>query len=110
MSKSIYLTILKLISPYSVILLFSVLAAIIYVIFNSLSIWLTASLINNILTDFDQLLLNQKDLSNQALSLNDKLKYWTNKFILRDTALETIKVLCFTSPLKIVQGPIFSTN
>ena len=36
---------------------------------------------NNILTDFDQLLLNQKDLSNQALSLNDKLKYLTNKFI-----------------------------
>lgn len=96
MSKSIYLTILKLISPYSVILLFSVLAAIIYVIFNSLSIWLTASLINNILTDFDQLTLNQKELSNQVLSLNDKLKYWTNQFILRDTALETIKVLCFT--------------
>ncbi len=96
MSKNIYLTILKLISPYSVILLFSVLAAIIYVIFNSLSIWLTASLINNILTDFDQLLLNQKDLSNQELSLNDQLKYWTNQFILRDTALETIKVLCFT--------------
>ena len=96
MSKNIYLTILKLISPYSVILLFSVLAAIIYVIFNSLSIWLTASLINNILTDFDQLLLNQKDLSNQVLSLNDKLKYWTNQFILRDTAYETIKVLCFT--------------
>ena len=96
MSKSIYLTILKLIFPYSVILLFSVLAAIIYVIFNSLSIWLTASLINNILTDFDQLLLNQKDLSNQALSLNDQLKYWTNQFILRDTSYETIKVLCFT--------------
>ena len=92
MSKNIYLTILKLISPYSVILLLSVLAAIIYVIFNSLSIWLTASLINNILTDFDQLLLNQIELSNQALSLNDKLKYWTNQFILRDTALETIKV------------------
>ena len=107
MSKSIYLTILKLMSPYSVILTFSVLAAIIYVIFNSLSIWLTASLINNILTDFDQLLLSQKDLSNQTLNLNDKLKYWTNQFILRDTALETIKVLCFTILFVFILKNIF---
>ena len=107
MSKSIYLTILRLISPYSIILLLSIFAAIIYVIFNGLSIWLTASLINNILTDFDQLLLNQIELSNQALSLNDKLKYWTNQFILRGTALETIKVLCFTILFVFIVKNIF---
>ena len=96
MSKSIYSRIVRLILPYWLVLFLSILAALIYVVFNSLSIWLTASLINNILTDFDQLLINQKELVGQNMSLNDQLKYWSNQFILRDTALETIKILCVT--------------
>jgi subfamily B ATP-binding cassette protein MsbA len=64
------------------------------VIFNSLSIWLTASLINNILTDFDKLVENHRALSNEIISLNDQLKYWTNELILRDSPLETVKILC----------------
>jgi subfamily B ATP-binding cassette protein MsbA len=66
------------------------------VVFNSLSIWLTASLINNILTDFDKLVENHKVLSNEINSLNDQLKYWTNELILRDTPLESVKILCVT--------------
>jgi len=64
------------------------------VVFNSLSIWLTASLINNILTDFDKLVENHRALSNEINSLNDQLKYWTNELILRDSPLETVKILC----------------
>jgi subfamily B ATP-binding cassette protein MsbA len=66
------------------------------VVFNSISIWLTASLINNILTDFDKLVENHKVLSNEINSLNDQLKYWTNELILRDSPLETVKILCVT--------------
>ena len=96
MYKNIYSRILKLIIPYWLLIIISTIAAIVYVIFNSLSIWLTASLINNILTDFNQLLINHIELSNSKMSINDELKYWTNQFILRDNALDTIKVLCIT--------------
>ena len=50
MEKSIYLRLGRLIIPFWPVLLLSTFSAIVYVIFNSLSIWLTASLINNILT------------------------------------------------------------
>jgi subfamily B ATP-binding cassette protein MsbA len=35
-------------------------------------------------------------LSNEINSLNDQLKYWTNELILRDSPLETVKILCVT--------------
>ena len=80
--------------PY---LLLSTLAALVYVALNSASIWLIASLINNIVMDFEQLLADHTRLAEQgALSLNEKLKFWSNGFILRDTAQDTLKVLCLT--------------
>ena len=96
MSQSIYSRLGRLIFPYWPVLLVSTISALIYVVFNSLSIWLTASLINNILTDFDKLVENHKVLSNEINSLNDQLKYWTNELILRDSPLETVKILCVT--------------
>ena len=94
MSQSIYSRLGRLIFPYWPVLLVSTISALIYVVFNSLSIWLTASLINNILTDFDNLVENHRALSNEINSLNDQLKYWTNELILRDSPLETVKILC----------------
>ena len=96
MSQSIYTRLGRLVLPYWPVLLVSTISSLIYVVFNSLSIWLTASLINNILTNFDQLLANHNVLSNEILSLNDQLKYWTNELILRDTPRESLKVLCIT--------------
>ena len=96
MNQSIYLRLGKLVVSFWPVLILSTISAMIYVIFNSLSIWLTASLINNILTDFDQLISKHKVLSENILSLNDRLKYWTNEIILRDTPRETLKVLCLT--------------
>ena len=94
MSQNIYTRLGKLVLPHWPLLLISTLSALIYVVFNSLSIWLTASFINNILTDFDVLIRNHQELSGSILSLNDQLKFWTNELILRDTPRETIKVLC----------------
>lgn len=93
MSQNIYSRLGKLVLPHWPVLLVSTVSALIYVIFNSLSIWLTASFINNILTDFDVLIRKHQDFSNGILSLNDQFKYWTNELILRDTPRETIKVL-----------------
>ena len=107
MSQRIYTRLGKLVLPYWPFLLISTIASLIYVVFNSLSIWLTASLINNILSDFDQLLLNHKALSNEILNLNDQLKYWTNELILRDTPRETLKILCLTIFFVFVVKNIF---
>ena len=96
MDKSIYKRLYKLVSGYWPFLLSSSLSAFIYVAFNGLSVWLTATLFNNILTDFDKLIMNQNILANSKVSLNDQLKYWTNELILRDTAIESLRVLCYT--------------
>ena len=107
MSRNIYARLVRLVLPYWPILLVSTIASLFYVVFNSLSIWLTASLINNILTDFDQLIEKHSALSGQILTLNDQLKYWTNEIILRETPRETLKVLCITILIVFVVKNIF---
>ena len=96
MQENIYKRLGSLIIPFWPVLLLSTISGIIYVVFNSLSIWLTASLINNILTDFDRLVSGHMKSSQNIYSLNDQLKYWTNEIILRQTPKETLKVLCLT--------------
>lgn len=95
MQESLYKRIFKLLLQHWPYLLLSTLAALVYVVLNSASIWLTASLINNILMDFQQLLADHSQLTGKGtLTLNEKLKYWTNGLILRETPHETLKVLC----------------
>ena len=96
MDRSIYKRLYKLVSGYWPFLVLSSLSAFIYVAFNGLSVWLTATLFNNILTDFDELIMNQNILASSKVSINDQLKYWTNQLILRNTAIESLKVLCYT--------------
>jgi len=95
MENSIYKRLFKLVIKYWPYLLASTITAFIYVALNSMSVWLTASLINNILSDFNKLVTEQTQFeSSPFLTLNEKLKYWTNGLILRDTAKETLKMLC----------------
>ena len=95
MNNSIYNRLYRLVSPYWAYLFISSISAFIYVAFNGLSVWLTATLFNNILTDFDLLLRNQALLEESKLGWNDQLKFWTNKLILRQTAIDSLKTLCF---------------
>ena len=96
MSKSVTNRLFSMVISYWPLLIVSTISAFIYVAFNGLSVWLTASLFNNILTDFEDLIINQNTLRNAKYTLNDQLKYWTNELILRDTALNSLKVLCYT--------------
>ena len=107
MGKSIYIRLGRLIIPFWPVLLLSTFSAVVYVIFNSLSIWLTASLINNILTDFDQLIKEHIKSAQNINSLNDQLKYWTNELILRKTPKETLKTLCLTILIVFIVKNIF---
>ena len=97
MSGSIYRRMGQLFFHFWPYILISSLSAIVFVLLNSASIWLTASLLNNILSDFDQIVQSQAEWASKVeLTLNEKLKYWTNVLILRETPLESLKVLCFS--------------
>ena len=97
MPDSIYKRMIKLMSPFWVYTIISSVSAIIFVLLNSASIWLTATLINNILLDFDKIIQSQIEWSsNDNLTLNEKLKFYTNLIILRETPAESLRVLCVT--------------
>jgi len=103
-----YKRILRLAKPYWHILTLSVIASLAYVFFNSLSVWITASLINNILTDFDTLSAGQKALeSASSLTINESLKLWTNKLVLKGTQVDTLKALCLTILIVFVLKNLF---
>jgi subfamily B ATP-binding cassette protein MsbA len=89
--------------PYIII---SSVSAIVFVLLNSTAMWLVASLINNILSDFDKIVQSQMEwAAKPALTMNEKLKYWTNILILRETPAESLKVLCIT-----LLGVFFTKN
>ena len=97
MSGSIYRRMGQLLFHFWPYIFISSLAAIVFVFLNTASIWLTASLINNILADFDKIVQAQAEWAGKTgLTLNEKLKYWTNVLILRETPLESLKVLCLS--------------
>jgi len=76
-------------------LLLSTLAAFFFVIFNSASIWITATMINNILIDFNEMLVeNQRLASLRELTVNDRLKLFSNSLLLKDTAINTVSSVC----------------
>jgi subfamily B ATP-binding cassette protein MsbA len=76
-------------------LLLSTCAAFFFVVFNSASIWITATMINNILIDFNEMLIeNQKLLSLNELTMNDRLKLFSNSLLLKDTAISTVSSVC----------------
>jgi len=108
MQESLYKRMFKLVIQHWPYLLLSTLAALIYVVLNSASIWLTASLINNILMDFQQLLADHSQLTGKGtLTLNEKLKYWTNGLILRETPHETLKILCISIMVVFLTKNVF---
>ena len=100
--------IIEFVKPERLFMAISLLNGIFFVIFNSISIWLTASLVNNVLIDFDQLVLDQERLlAHESPNLNERLKIAVNEFILRETNIETLKVLCVTIILIFLLKNIF---
>ena len=106
MSGSIYRRMGQLMFHYWPYIIISSVSAIVFVLLNSTAMWLVASLINNVLSDFDKIVQSQMEwATNPALTMNEKLKYWTNILILRETPAESLKVLCIT-----LLGVFFTKN
>ncbi len=97
MSSSLYKRMVQLLFHFWPYIIISSISAIIFVLLNSTSMWLVASLINNVLTDFDKIVESQMEWASRSnLTMNEKLKYWTNVLILRETPANSLKVLCIT--------------
>ena len=108
MKIQVYKRLFKLVLRYWPYLTGSTIAAFLYVIFNGMSIWFTASLLNSILANFDELLAQHRLLESAAdLSFNEQLKYWTNQIILRESPLETLQALCIAILVIFILKNIF---
>tara|TARA_B100000678_G_scaffold106107_1_gene88988 strand:+ start:638 stop:2485 length:1848 start_codon:yes stop_codon:yes gene_type:complete len=95
MKTPVYKRLAKLVLRYWPYLLGSSLAALVFVTLNSFSIWLTASLVNNILNDFDSISMEQLAWAQaDQLTLNERLKYIANQLILQDSQLASLRRLC----------------
>ena len=95
MKTPVYKRLAKLVLRYWPYLLASSVAALAFVMLNSFSIWLTASLVNNILTDFDSISKEHIAWSHaDQLTLNERIKYITNQLILQDSQLDSLRRLC----------------
>ena len=107
MSGSIYRRMGQLLFHFWPYIIISSVSAIVFVLLNSTSMWLVASLINNVLSDFEKIVQSQAEWEKLMpdVTMNEKLKYWTNKLILRETPAESLKVLCIT-----LLGVFFTKN
>ena len=95
MKTPVYKRLVKMVLSYWPYLLVSTIASIAFVVLNTFAISLVASLINNILSDFDSIIREQLAWSQaEQLTLNEKIKFLSNKLILQDTQLDSLKKLC----------------
>ena len=83
----IFLRILKFIHSYRSLMFISVLSSIIYVILNSLSIWLIGTMLGNIMS-------GESYVTQNPSNLNEKLNFIVQNFIGQGSQLEQIKSLC----------------
>jgi len=93
---NIYRRVLKLVKPYWAVLTVSIITSLIYVALNSTSIWLTASFTKVLFpatsdTETSQVIPVVPEKGKG--SLNDTLKNYTDRLILRDTPLESLSSL-----------------
>ena len=98
MSQKSHIRLLKIVSAYWPLLVLSIIAAIFFVVFNSASIWITATMINNVLIDFNDMIAeNVRLMSLESLSANDKLKLFSNQLFWGDVR-EDAKICKCRSP------------
>ncbi len=106
---NIYLRMLKLLKPYWGMLTVSILCSLVFVVFNSSSVWLTAS--------FTKVLFPEKQTEIQAHApsaklatksgLNATLNRFTNRLVARATPLESLKALCLLIFITFLMKNIF---
>src|SRR6056297_476318 len=105
----VFLRMMKFLKPYWTTVVLGFLASVIFVIFNSGSVWLSASFVK-VLFEGDQAKTEQTldtpiPATEEVNDLNNKIKNYTENLIRQDTPTETLKILCF-----IIFGIFFLKN
>lgn len=93
----IYLRILGWVKAYWKTLVLGLISSLLYVMFNSASVWLTASFVNVIFPQkhAEVVQARQTDQPLPAkMDLNTKIKNYTNQFLIKENPHQSLKMLC----------------
>lgn len=94
----IYLRMLKWVKPFWKVLAVGLLSSLLFVMFNSASVWLTASFVNVIFPEKYQETVQEQTAGNgiqEKIDLNTRIKNYSNKLLIRDNPYDSLKALCF---------------
>ena len=87
---NLYLRVLSYVKPYRLMVVFSLLSSVLFVLLNAFSLWMISSLISTI--------MNPETSNSQVpltdFSYNDKLEAFTYQLIGTGSQLEQMKILC----------------
>ena len=106
----IYLLMLKWIKPFWKVLVIGLLSSLLFVAFNSASVWLTASFVNVIFPREHQQVILEKSTVNdiqKRIDLNSRIKAYTNRILIRENPTESLKMLCIVIFTMFVLKNIF---
>ncbi|MGC9363629.1 MAG: ABC transporter ATP-binding protein [Fidelibacterota bacterium] len=93
----IYLRILSWVKTYWKTLVLGFISSLLYVMFNSASVWLTASFVNVIFPQKHAEVVQARQTDQPLLSkvdLNTKIKEYTNRFLIKENPHQSLKMLC----------------
>ncbi len=94
--KELYLRVLSYLKPYIPQILLVVFFNVLFIVFNTLSVWMVAPFINTLFQE-QPVLERQAETSSESAgiwNLNQWLKEKTSRLIYRDDRVETLKILC----------------
>lgn len=94
----VFLRMMKFLKPYWTVVVMGFLASVIFVVFNSSSVWLSASFIK-VLFEGEQNQVEQTvdttiPATEEVSDLNNKIKNYTENLIRQENPTETLKMLC----------------
>ncbi|MBU1872280.1 ABC transporter ATP-binding protein/permease [bacterium] len=101
---------LKWVKSYWKVLTIGLLSSLLFVMFNSASVWLTASFVNVIFPQKYQEVVQEqdsKDTIQEKSNLNTRIKNYTNKILIKDNPYESLKMLCIIIILTFIMKNIF---
>ena len=85
-----YLRILSFAKPYKILIFISIVSSLLFIIMNSLSIWMIGSLLSTIISGEPPVDLDSIN------SLNNQLKLWTQSLMGKGSQIEQLKRLCIS--------------
>lgn len=107
---NLYRRVLLFLKPYWKIIIAAFIASLIYAVFNSLTIWMSATFIDTIFTATEKVEQNVSEKPNvpqTGFSLNTFLKNKTNAIIQQDSKTDTLMMVCIIIFIAFILKNIF---